>query len=111
MDPATSTYNLHVVAGGAGLPSLYRTALASYLGAFFRVVGPFIHRRVQMGGTTTVRVAAFLEDPDAPADQGHRWALRVRISSAGDYKAVASDLPPSLDVDVISGPLGSGLGS
>ena len=43
-DSATTTHNLSVAAGGAGLPFLQRTALAIYLGAFFRVAGPIIHR-------------------------------------------------------------------
>ncbi len=37
VDPTTFAHALPVVAGGAGLPSLQRTASANYLGAFFRV--------------------------------------------------------------------------
>jgi hypothetical protein len=36
-DPTTSTHDMPVVAGEAGLPSLGRIAFAIYLGAFFRV--------------------------------------------------------------------------
>ncbi len=63
VDMATTTHDLLVVAAGAGLPPLQRTTSASYMGIFFRVAGSFIHRLVQMRGTTTTKVVALLEDP------------------------------------------------
>jgi len=76
VDPVTSTHGMHVVAGGAGLPSLSCTASANYLGAFFRVARPLIDRISHMGGTTTALAALFLEDPiDAIAGRG--WAASV----------------------------------
>jgi hypothetical protein len=44
VDLATSTHDLPVVAGGAGLHSLSRTTSNNYLGAFFHVEGPLIDR-------------------------------------------------------------------
>ena len=63
VDPATTTHDLPMVAGWAGLPPLQRIAFASYLGAFFRVAEPLVHRLMQMRGTTTSMVAGLLEDP------------------------------------------------
>jgi len=63
VDTTTSTHSLPIVSGGAGFPSLFLTALASYLGAFYRFTGPLIYRLAQMGGTTTARAATLLEDP------------------------------------------------
>ncbi len=124
VDSSTSTHDLSVVAGGAGLPPLQRTASASYLGAFFRVVGPLIHRLVQMRGPTTSRVDALLEDPETSKVLGHDWAINISsahqevvalqasftlpelhtlclvaprgntITSAGDTASVATDLSP-----------------
>ena len=65
LDPGNTTHDLPMVAGGAGLSSLSRMASASYLGAFFRVAGPFLDRLAHMGGNTTARVAALLADPPA----------------------------------------------
>ncbi len=59
VDPATTTHHLHVVAGGAGLTSLNRIVVASYLGAFFQMVGPLLGRLAEMEGTTP----AMLEQP------------------------------------------------
>ena len=58
VDLENTTHDLPVVAGGVGLPSPYRTAFASYLGAFFRVAGPLIYRLARMGGTTTAPLLA-----------------------------------------------------
>ncbi len=65
VDPGNTTHDLPMVAGGAGLSSLSRMASASYLGAFFRVAGPFLDRLAHMGGNTTARVATLLADPPA----------------------------------------------
>ena len=70
MDPATTTHDLPAVAGGAGLSSLHRTASTSYLGAFFLVDGPLIHRLAQIRGTTPSRATALLEDPAAAKELG-----------------------------------------
>ena len=76
VDPATSTHDLPVVAGGAGLPSLSRTAFVNYLGAFFSVSRPFIDRLSHMGGTYIARAALLLEDPIAP-NAGRGWAASI----------------------------------
>ena len=47
VDPVSSTHALYVVAGGARLPSLSQTTIASYLGAFFRFAGSLIERMSQ----------------------------------------------------------------
>ena len=44
VDPDHSAHSLPVVAGGAGLHSMRSSTSASYLGAFFRVVGPLTVR-------------------------------------------------------------------
>ena len=48
--------------GGASLTSLARHASGSYLGAFFRVVGPLHQRLIAMGGGTNRNVASMLAD-------------------------------------------------
>ena len=75
-DLASSTYNLPSVAGGAGLPTLLRYALASYLGAFFRVTEPVLHRLVEMGGASNAKAAYLLEGP-LTASRGPGWAAIV----------------------------------
>jgi hypothetical protein len=76
VDPEHSTHDFPVVAGGAGLPSLLRTASVSYLGAFFRVARPLIDRLAHMGCITTAGAAAFLKNHVA-ANGDHAWATSV----------------------------------
>ncbi len=65
VDPTVSTHTLPVVAGGAALISLRDPAPTSYLGAFFRVAGPFLSRLALMGGTAIARATTLLVDPEA----------------------------------------------
>jgi hypothetical protein len=83
VDPATTTHDLPMVAGWAGLPPLQRIAFASYLGAFFRVAEPLVHRLMQMRGTTTSMVAGLLEDPTSGKDLGQDWAISVSTTMRG----------------------------
>ena len=92
VDMENTTYNLPIVAGGAGLSSLCRTTSASYLGAFFRVVGPLIGRLVHMGGPTTARAAALLADPLA-AKRDQTWTTSVFAANHVALKLQASFIP------------------
>jgi hypothetical protein len=123
VDHNNTKHALPWVAGGARLPSLSQTTISSYLGAFFRVVGPLIERLSHMGGTIFARATILLEDPAATTNGGHGWATSVLfahsailelqpsfspvelltigliaprgniIQLAGDTKSIALDLP------------------
>ena len=58
-----STHSLPVGDGGASITSLAKHVAGSYLGAFFRVVGPLHQRLIAMGGATNRLVAAHLTQP------------------------------------------------
>ena len=95
LDPQTSTHDLPVVAGGAGLPFLLRTKSASYLWAFFRVAGPLIDRLAQMGGTTIARAVALIKNPEAAA-WGHAWAAIMYSAHQAALELHASFTPADL---------------
>ena len=76
VDIEDTTRDLPVVAGGAGLSSLYRTVSTSYMEAFFRVARPIIDHLSRMGGTTTACATSLLADPLA-AIRDHGWAASV----------------------------------
>ena len=96
MDKATTTHDLPTMAGGAVLTSLHRMASASYLGAFFRVARPLVHRLVQMRGTTTTKSIALLEDPSATKDLGQDGAIIVTSAHAEAITLHASFTPQEL---------------
>ena len=64
------------MAGEEEISSLYHTTFASYLEAFFRMVGSLINRLAHIDGPTIVRAAALLADPFA-AKRDQTWTTSV----------------------------------
>ena len=107
VDTATTTRDFPMVAGGAGLLSHQRTSSASYIGAFFRVARPLVHRLVQMGGMTTSMAIALLEDPLASRELGQDWAISVTSTHAEAIALHASFTPQKLLTMSIVAPRGN----
>jgi len=74
--PSDSTHSLPVGAGGAALTSLPRHSSGSYLGVFFRVIGPLHQCLIALGGGINRNVAYMLTDP-VKASDNQQWAPHV----------------------------------
>jgi hypothetical protein len=124
--PDQSTHSLPLEAGGDGLTSLGKHPSGSYLGAFFRIVGPFRQRLTSLGGSTNRSVVAALQDSTEAANsldwakhvcEAHKQAKSTQdsftaedlyttdleaprgdiIFSSGDTSSVVEDLPPTIE--------------